>query len=631
MTSPSLLIIGSLPPTQTAGAAATMQTALYFLQQKTQVTLVISDYAPPSVQPLPEGLTTLRERALKQQQTDYKDTPRLYILDDTVHSLFAYRLLQEAPGTVMYAEANMHKLLRAYMETLSDWPHNYDAWLTEKLGNAGTLITQTISAHGRESLCIKDEIFVEASMVGSNATIIDPLLPFTPTAKSTHNVRASLNIPDDAKLIVSVSCSEMAASAARAVADLQVLGKKVHHVTLGGAEANMVDIVTAADIIVLLQDGKKAPSALSCALQNNKPIIAAGSWAHLLPEDTRLLIPDANAHHHLVAALGALLNGPTREWLQKGMQYHWQQQNVQEHWQACLKEILTTATSPLNLEVSTESNTHCTTHNVTIKLDDTTETFAGQIALIGSVPPYSLLKQHYPDIAWDSSPRFATPQLAELLAFKTGKSAAIILAEMGYESPLLITDETVQQTPHNSSEKTEPNKIAVWQDIQSELKKPLPVLAFTCSLKEATNATLPVCDFTLALRFPQIELKRRQTVTKGYIKESGCFWHLNLVEHKIDCVLITGKVGTFRLSLLEESDYETTGLNACFLIADKENTSIIGPDKNATTNTDSLAIAHFSLIALDPVSLAPLETADLLTAIAAHPLQLTYESEMVTE
>ncbi len=243
-------------------------------------------------------------------------------------------------------------------------------------------------------------------------------------------------------------------------------------------------------------------------------------------------------------------------------------------------------------------------------------------ALIGAVPAQALVMQLFPFIDWNKSPRFATPELAETLCEATGKTAPVMLALLGYESLLIDTKASPAKTvnPYHIPNASD------WPSVCSKLKHIQDAITFDCEIEGLPKARPLTPDDTivpggLAIDFtPDIHAEITRQPISGFLENSGTYWQLNKIEHRIDCLLISGVSGSYSLSF----EPATSADSAAFMVTNSETSHLLTSDCPAVINTDEQGVIQFSLSAAHPINHYPLTFEQLLKTLACTPLDLKW-------
>ncbi|MBV1900934.1 MAG: hypothetical protein KUG56_04600, partial [Kordiimonadaceae bacterium] len=403
----------------------------------------------------------------------------------------------------------------------------------------------------------------------------------------------------------------------QAVETLQNLGKNISLVLLTGAEPELAKTLDAADAICILDKTYQTPPpALSLAFKSAKAIITAGQpWTRALLPGCHLPIKTQEALHELVAALGSLLGESlVKPWLETQTQNFGATLKAEKKWAKIATTLLAQKLAPLSLVAPTQEPyvPQPQATEVCPALLQITD-IPQPVALIGSVPPQNLLQQVFPGINLATSPRFATPQLAALLATKTRTDQSIILARLGFESILIAPEGTSPDTPEKSSS---------WLAVKEDLKSADRALCFECDIKGATrvHSLLPEGgDKPNSTAFDLMSVVHENPVhqtTDGFIEETGLYWQLNQTEHKLECLIITGLSGTYSLSLDTEE--------AAFVVSDFAQTSLMGKNNSAVLTTTGHGILYFALTASHPVNFYPLPCDLMLQKLAKCTFNLEW-------
>ncbi len=621
-----LLVIGPASPSRAIAAGICTQAALYFSSQ-IAVTLVISDYAPPATG-FPDSISVIRERDLRQQAEVYLNAKRLYILDDNYESLFALTLLQEAPGPWITAAPTLHNLIHMRHKKDKAYPGNYFAYMEKSLGTQGWHIAHSLSGGTRVSDIISSEItsFDEVTNLGPQiAPAGDGLsLPLAPS------ISTKVMEIDDCFDIVTVGES----IADEAINILVALGKKIKLHALTGSEPNLAAHLLAADAVCLLDKTHRlAPAALSLALDAGKVILTASQpWVRHLPSGTRLNIAHSHALHQLVAAIASLIGQSTvRPWLEENTKKHYQTLNTQAQYSDIAQQILSAPTTPLNLSApKTLTPEH-------VRQKETEPTNAARpdlildgqkkpYALVGAVPAQALVTQLFPHIDWDKSPRFATPDLAAVLCQATGKTAPVVLSLLGFES--LLINSNISKSPPNNTQHMP--KAYTWPEVQGRLKEIDSAITFDCDISELPKArALTPNDANipggLAIDFsPDVHEDINRQSPSGFLEKSGTYWQLNKIEHHIDCLLISGVPGGYKLSIGSQTATSAPDEAVAFMVTDDQSSNLLTTEDPAGVKTDAHGVIQFSLSAVHPVNHYPLTFKQLLETLARTPLYLEW-------
>jgi len=615
---PPLLIFGVTAPSRSNAAAMTTQTALYF-SAHAAVTIVISDSAPPP--PTFQGcLTVIRERDLKNDSARYKNTKRLYILDDSHESLFALSMLRLAPGPWINADTTLHTLVHADFKRQAQWPDAYLTYMTTSLGEAGHHIAHSLTGDMRVSKVIASEI-----------TSFDALKSLGPQyPRANHTLDLALAPPSEKKsketqetidCFTIVTIGETDCQDARDT--LEVMGHKVTLEEMGGGEPDLATVIEIADVVCFLDKAHRLPpAALTLALEHGKAMITASQpWVRHLPASTRLNIPHSQALHHLVAALGSLLKDSTvKPWLEDNTLWFWRNIETETQHSALADSILHTDVIPFAYEPPTRHPLETEPAKADeVPLPLGLEGQKRPFALIGAVPPKALLEQIFPAIDWAKSPKFATPSLAISLAILTRKPPSIILAILGYENMLVgpadIGPEEAETVAHMPP-------VLPWPTLQQRLKNHPEALTFDCSVEGLPRVrALTPQDTTvfggLTLCFADEihdDVKRQRP--SGFIEQSATYWQLNPIEHRLDCLIISGVPGAYKLSVKTDT--------LSLMVVNDHTSAPMKEGVPAIVEANAQGVIQFSLLAIHPVNHYPLKFDHMLKKLATTPLYLEW-------
>lgn len=621
-----LLIVGPASPSQAIAAGICTQAALYF-SSKIAVTIVISDHAPPAAG-FPDNISVIRERDLRRQAGSYLNAKRLYILDDSYESLFALKLFQEAPGPWIATDPTLHNLIHARYKTDKDYPKNYFSYMERTLGAAGWHAAHSLSGGTRISDVIASEIQSFDALenygpqIGSSSEGLS--LPITPLC-SSNDIST-----EDYFGIVMIG----EGGTSEAIETLAELGKKVRLQQLTGSEPNLAELIMNADAVCLLDKSHRLPpAAFPLALSAGKAIITANqSWVKHLPPGARLNLAHSYALHQLVAAIASLIGRSTvRPWLEENTKQYYQTLGAQAQYEDIAQQVLSAPVIPWKLPASApvKPKQAKATNTDTLDASNTDLVLAGTkkpYALIGAVPAQALVIQLFPQINWDKSPRFATPELTSILCKATGKPAPVVLSLLGFESLLIATNS--QSTTANATHRLP--DAHNWADVQRRLKEVDSAITFDCNITGLPKAraltpkdtNIPgglVIDFSSDVH----EDIKRQT-SSGFLEKSGIYWQLNKIEHRIDCLLISGVSGSYQLSAGPKKTAEVPSKDVAFMVTDDQFSNLMTVKNPAVVKTDAHGVIQFSLSAAHPIKHYPLAFEKLLETLACTPLYLEW-------
>lgn len=610
-----LLIFGLLPPSKSFAATTTVQTACA-LADSFSVTIVINDIAPPTDRFQSDTVVSvIRLRDLKADADSYKDYKRLYILGDTYESLFALELYQQAPGPIMAPDTRITRLLKSYYECQETWPENYATWLTETLHNEGAIIARALVHHGR----FAEEIIREFPDYGGSVTGIQPItaiirgkdiiginsLMSTPQvdAAKRETYRQNHRVSDGEILVLWTE----GGAAIKAVETLQALNnnaaKKLRFKQVTQTEEHLAELVTAADILLITQDTTECPPMAQLGLALGKAIVTSTQlWAQNLPNNCCIQLPHTGAHHQMVAAIAALaFDHPLRNWYSQNINQNEAKTHIKaqkERVYKCLeKEQVPLEISPIKkIPKSLLPRSKKTLNPGPSR----------SVALIGAVPPKALVNKLFPEVDWETSPRFATAETKAILCADQPSHADNKLALLGYDSPLIKT----RGATHESEGET-------WPEVRTDLKETAEALCFGCMVEGAISADALIAsaktNYSLHLLFHASDSLK---VLTHYEESCGMFWRLDPIRHQIDCMMIAGLGGRYRINL------ETK--NHAIMISDSRQSSAITMDKPATLYADSQGILVFTLSSLNHETFAPQPYQALIKTLAESILNLEW-------
>jgi len=622
----SILLVGILPPSSCFSAATTVQVAAT-LAKRCNVTIVIDNIAPPpTVFTEHNDIHTIRLRELQANTGEFQNHLRLYIMGDTSESLFTLDLYQQAPGVIIPASGNLNHLFQHHLRSAPQWPQNYTCWLQQVLGHEGKTIAEGVLHHRRVSHKIIEELpapWAKATEIRSDSAneqsfvneadiclLSVPLTLHTDFQNQEAKTEKGLDDPTPEHPQLLYTANGVAAEALKTLENLHPQNAAgLHAKLISGAEENLAELVANADIILITDETPVFPPLMALGIQQGKAIITCGQrWARSLPSSIALQIDHAGALHQMVAAIGALYHQPDlRAWYGGNARKALSWFDPSKNYDKLLARLTNGSQSPLDLPgppTITGYGSRDANNNASVQLR---EGAPRSIALVGAVPPRTLVEKLFPQVDWDISPRFATLSLAETLCADAPEYSANKLALLGYETSLISNTQTNSGLPVTS-----------WEEVKKELRATDEALTFGCYITGAANASQQIAlqsttKYKLALQFRASEAT---ALTPHYDEHCGLFWRLDAVRHQIDCLLIAGIPGCYKLTL------DTQGFS--FMVADAASSSLLEFEHAVTLTSDFQGVLSFSVKALDLVRKSPLDSEVLIKMLAECSLNLEW-------
>lgn len=605
-----ILFIGSLPPNKSAAAALGLHVA-EVLADACDIAFVIDDLAPPAPADLP--FPVLRQRELIENWAGYSTWPRLYVIGGEGDSLGPLELLQKAPGTVLPASLDMFGLAESFCKATGTWPDDYWHWLEAQTGTAAkTLYTARIH-HRRESL-MQGRDTPAFDLLLDNATAVIAPSPAATRALTASGITPSaiLDIlpagephPIDETPVRSVLYVSDTSRACQAVqADLGVFDAMAHisHHTIHPAARHLSAAIQEADIVAILSGKDDACSpALALAMMHGKVIITAGQpWVAHLPQDCHLGLPHDGALQTLTATVAATVTDKAlRQSLHTGQRASMASSNT---------SLLTAMAQPA-LPETTVAQPATPAPTPARQGQSTPAAPKGPVALVGAVPPPSVLQAIAPGLDLERCPRFATPALAARMGRIAHHSPASLLGQMGFEAPL-IAEESVTVQAHRPAQLFD----TVREGLQTK-----SALAFACNVAGAEDGTALLRDpktrpsLHVTVGFDEQD---RKAPPRGHDSRTGLFWSHDTVRHSMQCILLVGAAGaSFTLRA-------TDGL--AYMVASQHGSSILHGETICRLVSDDLGLVEFRLLPLDGPNGAPLDSLALRKQLADNGLILEW-------
>jgi len=624
-TQPSYLLFGQLPPTPGTTSAVTVRAALWLKGHGT-VTVVIPDQAiPPEVDP---GLPPyIRQRTLAAEAGKYADHIRLYILGDDHQSLQALNHYRTHGGAIIPTGVTLSTLHRLDHEARDSTLTGYRHWLQEALGEVGEIIAHAQEHHKRESETLLREIEIGVlNAAYSDETFLlntDILAPATYLFDINEKFGAAPKIISTEPIV-----SVLVDGATPPLDELLELTKGTLPPfvlqPLRGDEPDLAARVAGSDLLLVLAMGDQIPAAVLLAAKHGKPVITTSqSWLKDLPKKMGENIPKPSAKHALKAALGSLLLDPAlRDWYGAQAAALYAQLPVAREQDAILKAVKSLRQSKLKVHTSHKHPSRQAGSEPRAVAGTAAEAVAGAtdaataaaaelfgapkgsvpVALIGAVPPLKLTKHLLPFVNWDESPRFATPEIAEILCHENDRFPANRLALLGYEAPLIGDAEGC--TP--------------LAEIQQELKAVKAAISFGTAATGAVDVRRLLGEtenlhYQAALVFEGIATPKTLSF---HSESSGLYWQRDPVAQTVEAILIAGLGGRYKCSA-------STTSNAAFVLAQEYSTKLLKSGETTELQADTFGIIKFTISAHSSPNMNPLS--DTLFVETLAQLQLNLE------
>ncbi len=580
MGKPNLLIFGALAPISTNAAAATIQTALYFKEYAT-VTIVINDYAK-APHSLPDELNLLRHRDISNLPKHLQEAKRLFILGDNVHSLDTLQLFKKHPAPALLADKSLYRLFVLDLKDRMQWPQGYTTWLSERFGEQADIIGQALIARNRESMALAEEIPLNRIFPDISKRLI-PLpklakqfpVSFFPDVPTSETVQKETDVALSI-LTITNEPEIQQTSVHKAVNNIVSLGHNISTVYAHGAECDIEQKIQSADLIVLTQNKRTLPACVPLITKHQKPLLTAGqTWAKPITIPG-FAAPHADAEHYFTCAIGAFLTQPKLQ--QTLNEFSAKQRSKFANLQGFNKARDYVLNSSINC-ISADTNAELIPTLDTTPQNQTSKPFPSEtgqaVTLIGAIPPRKLIENNFPFLAWEKSPRFATPELCQSLREYTGTNPAITLAKLGYEAPILSD--------------SEPGKSLTLETISSGLLSPGLALSFGCIISGAQNVDHIIASneathsYHLECKFPKLDTLDDLT---GCEAECSLLWELDPIRSVMRYIIIAGVRGQYTVSVPQGAE---------FTLTTHKETTYLSCSHSQVVETDSNGILVFSL------------------------------------
>lgn len=365
--------------------------------------------------------------------------PRLHLADDDAAGGLLFHALRVRPGALLLFTDTLFDAFVDDFKQRGEWPHGFANWLVATYGPEGDVLAEALVNRRR----FTDSLAAAMPALAPAASLADTVYAASP---SIANLLAAdgasatvLKAPPLAPLQtlvrpltgeIVIACPE-AAPAVRAAADaIRSLGRAVRLTT--PADAGWP---TGATVAVHLE-ADPAPAwspFVRTMAETGVPLVHASPR---LPPDAGVRIDHAGAHHQLVAAIGALASDAALADARARILHTYIQGLTSA-------DDLTSLLLPaLKAPVATQPDAPVAPH-IALSFAPPDAVPQGRTMLIGAVPGPAVIARIWPDIDAAASPRFAAPAIAKQFSEATGLPAAGLLARLGFEAPVIGSDEDV--------------------------------------------------------------------------------------------------------------------------------------------------------------------------------------------
>ncbi len=612
-----ILIVGSLPPTQSHAALLTHSIAAAAARCDIEVVCLIDALAPPPESGLPYSIARPFDQFIQSGQAN--NWPRLFIVGSGGDSLPVIETLHEAPGAVITATDSLFELSLPWLQTAPDFPENLPAWLSEKYGKPGAVVADAFINHRRSSNHLGKEI-PAYDLLLKNATshlTLGPLQTtritdagFDPTQIGTvpAETRTADRLIDKLPLQILIigADTETEKTVSQGVAS-SILPQQLQLTFLDrySTSCRQALLTSAAVAILDAHDGAACPH-FDFAARNHIPLITAGQpWTITLPLGAHIALDypvNATALLHAVAAIvtvDGLLAG-----LEQGLTASDFGEQQCRTWAATLTGAAATA-APVELsKVYPVPQMSAATLHVKPSPPDGSHP-SGIFALIGAVPPPHILQHFYPELDAGACPRFMTPDLALAAASFMQVPAAQLQDRMGFEAPLITSEQT---TPGAD---TGGRKLRRWADVRPGLRRANEAITFGCTIARASQA--PHSEGTAS--WPLItttENAENPVVTSAFDTNTGVYWSYDPVRGALKFLLLIGGAGHLEFQTSGKTSFVVTNLSSTQIVSRQESGQF-------TVSAEGLGLFKIAILPSDENS-----ENDMLKRLAQDSLDLKW-------
>ncbi len=567
-----ILLVGSLPPTQTHAALLTHSIASAAASSGIEIVCLIDALAPPPANHLPYTVVRSFDAFIQSGAAD--KWPRLFVIGSSGDSLPVIETLQAAPGAVTVATQSLFDNALPWLRTSADFPANMVDWLTSAYGDAGAVIADAYTSHRRSSAGLAGEIPafdlllkkatahlglnpLQASRL-TGAGFAPSALPSVPTA-TTENTISSDNSP----LRISIIGADAAtASAVSQALNSSGVSQRLELAFLDRFSNQTAPAILASNVVAIL-DGNDAASCpyFELAATNAIPLILVGQhWAGALPVGACINLSDPSSSTPLVHALAALVSvDGLLGGLAQGLKKYGQQLGQPDAWATKIVVAAATAKQANFVEIFPMFQTQ-KPEVFTKQPTSSGVNASGIFALIGSVPAQPILRQLYPELDVAACPKFLTPEIAQATADFIGLPAAQLQDRMGFEAPLVASNQIVSDQAE-SLPQTSSRKPRLWADILPGLRRASQALEFGCTVKGAASTPPSVQKANWTFKIPA-DIAENEKIRSAYDSNSGFYWTYDPVRGELKCIVMTGGRGCLEFRAPADTSFVVTDMSA---------------------------------------------------------------------
>lgn len=612
-----LLIVGSLPPTQSHAALLTHSIATAAANCDIEVVCLIDALAPPPEDELPYQVVRPFDAFIQRGNAD--NWPRLFVVGGGGDSLPVIESLNKAPGAVITATNSLFDLTLHWLQTTPDYSGNLAVWLTDKYGKPGMVIADACINHRRTSDHLGEEIpafdlllekatshlalgplqadrMIDAGCepIEIGSTPAEPQQTDHPASNSLFRV---LVIGADTKTIKSVSQSTATSA----------LSQQLRLRFLNRYSKECREAILSSDAVAILDahDSAECPH-FNLAVNNCVPLITAGQrWTDIIPANGHIRLDrpvHAAALLHAIAAV-AIVDGLSTG-LAKALSPSGTSEQKRRTWATALLDASATAVpASLTKVYPMVPLVEPVLHMEPSPLDAIQP--RGIYALIGAVPPPHILEHFYPELDVDACPRFMTPKVAVAAASFMQIPASRLQDRMGYEAPLIATEQTAPKAD------TGGRKLRQWVDVQQGLRRANNALVFGCTVVGATQASRPEGTVTWPL-ITVPDIGNDPAITSAFDTGSGIYWSYDPVRGALKFILLTGGAGQLEFQTTSDESFVITNISSTQIVNRQTNQSFAVTD-------EGLGMFKVALLPSDKNS-----DNDMLKSLAQNSLHLKW-------
>ncbi|WCL55116.1 hypothetical protein [Gimibacter soli] len=364
---------------------------------------------------------------------------RLHLADRDTAGGILFQALRARPGALMIFTDTLFEAFVDDFKRRGEWPHGFANLLVATYDEEGDVLAEALVNRRRftDGLAAAMPALKPAADLADGVFTASPHIASLLAAEgvSTTVLKApplapqKRRAPNAVREIV-IACTETSSALQAAVDAIRRLGWAVRLTSAPHAPG----LAGATIAVHLHADPAPAWSPfVRTAAEAGVPLVHASPH---MPSDVGVRIDHADAHHQLVAAIGALASDASLAEARATTLHAWLSGLTNtDDVTRLLSALKTPASTQAEAPVAVKATGAVTLSQVPPK---------GRTMLIGAAPGPAVMANIWPDADAITSPRFAAAALAKRLGETTGLPVPGLLARLGFEAPVIGTDADLQ-------------------------------------------------------------------------------------------------------------------------------------------------------------------------------------------